>query len=249
MELLQAYNSDDSTSSGDSDCDKSLTKNDIRSVYLITYSQADLLKFPSRNDFAEAVVRSFASVTANIVQWCCCRERHKKSGEHYHLALKLDRNQRWMKSKTFLRQEHGITVHYSSRHHNYYSAWRYVTKDDPDYTQSVGHPDLRNREEPRTSAASRGKRAAAVLRVGTDEEELGEDYEDISSDIEVQSRGRKKRKLTAFEVSQIITEKGIKTLRELQSLAYEQKKDGKTDLAEFLINRSPRVVADLLKEN
>ena len=33
---------------------------------------------------------------------------------------------------------------------------------------------------------------------------------------------------------------------ELQALAFEQKKAGKTDLAEFLINRSPRVIADIL---
>lgn len=47
-------------------------------------------------------------------------------------------------------------------------------------------------------------------------------------------------------MSQIITEKDIKTVRELQSLAYEQKKQRKTDLAEFLINRSPRIVGDIV---
>lgn len=226
MELIQSYN--DSTSSGDSDCDKSLTEKNIRSVYLITYSQADLSKFSSREHFAAAVVKSFKSGTANVLQWCCSREKHKKSGEHYHLALKLDRNQRWLQSKNFLSQEHGIVVHYSSGHDNYYSAWRYVTKEDLHFVQSEGHQDLGNKGEPKTSAASRGKRARAAER-----------------ESETDAR-RKKRKLTAFEVSQIIIDNGIKTVIELQALAFEQKKAGKTDLAEFLINRSPRVIADIL---
>ena len=59
-------------------------------------------------------------------------------------------------------------------------------------------------------------------------------------------KNKKKKKLSAFDVSQIVKEKGLKTMQELQSLAYEQKKEGKTDLAEFLISRSPRVVADIV---
>ena len=50
MELLQGYVSSSSNSSSDSDSGESLTdkhNNYIRSVYLITYSQADLLKFPT----------------------------------------------------------------------------------------------------------------------------------------------------------------------------------------------------------
>ena len=237
MELLQSYNNDDSTSSGDSDDGNNLTEKNIRSVYLITYSQADLTKFPSREDFAAAVVKSFENGTGNVLQWCCSREKHKKFGEHYHLALKLDRNQRWLQSKNFLSREHGIVVHYSSRHDNYYSAWRYVTKQDLDYVPSKGHQDLANKGEPKTSAASRGKRVRAAAR------ERGSDEEECDDEV---SSSKKKRKLTGFEVSQIITDKGIKTVIELQALAFEQKKAGKTDLAEFLINRSPRVIADIL---
>ena len=39
---------------------------------------------------------------------------------------------------------------------------------------------------------------------------------------------------------QIIVEMNIKSLTELQALALEQKREGKTDLAELLINRNPR---------
>ena len=49
MELLQGYVSSSSNSSSESDSGESLTDKHIRSVYLITYSQADLLKFPKRD--------------------------------------------------------------------------------------------------------------------------------------------------------------------------------------------------------
>ena len=79
-----------------------------------------------------------------VSQRVCCRQKHRLGGDHYHLAIKLDRNQRWMMSKRYLQRTYGITVHYSSRHHNYYSALLYVTKSDRDFKESSGHPDLRS---------------------------------------------------------------------------------------------------------
>ena len=55
-----------------------------------------------------------------------------------------------------------------------------------------------------------------------------------------------KKRLSAFEVSEIIVKRNIKTLTELQALAFEQKEEGKTYLAEFLLTRTPRAVADIL---
>ena len=130
-------------------------------MYLVTYSQADVAKFPTREVFARAIVESFSVGTAKVVLWVSCREKHRKGGDHYHLAIKLDRNQRWMMSKRYLQRTYGITVHYSSRHHNYYSAWLYVTKFDREFKESSGHPDLRNRGAPRTDLASRGRRQSA----------------------------------------------------------------------------------------
>ena len=38
----------------------------------------------------------------------------------------------------------------------------------------------------------------------------------------------------------------MKLLVELQALAHQQKKEGKTDLVESLVNRLPRAVTDIL---
>ena len=57
---------------------------DLRRVYLITYSQADVNKFPTRQSFANAVLAAFAET--NVVHWCCSKEHHQKSGVHYHVS-------------------------------------------------------------------------------------------------------------------------------------------------------------------
>ena len=84
---------------------------------------------------------------ANVLKWCRALENHKKSGFHYHLVIKLHRNQRWPKSKEHVLREYGIIVLYSSSYENYFSAWCYVTKEDKYYKQSTGHPDLINQLE------------------------------------------------------------------------------------------------------
>ena len=47
-------------------------------------------------------------------------------------------------------------------------------------------------------------------------------------------------------MSEIIVEKGIKTRTELLALANEQKMEGKTDIAVFLVNWGPNVVPEVL---
>ena len=156
--------SDDSSSGNDSRQENSLNCSATRSVFLVTYSQSNLQKFPLRTDFAMAVVDSFTQGSAKVLHWCCSLENHSDGGQHYHMVLKLDRVHRWLPSKKFLLQTFGINVHYSNIHHNYFSAWRYVTKSDIDYTESVGHPDLRNAEKPKTSKASIEKQKCAGKR-------------------------------------------------------------------------------------
>ena len=41
----------------------------VRKVYLITYSQADVERFPTRDSFVQAVLYAFHDSPANIIQW------------------------------------------------------------------------------------------------------------------------------------------------------------------------------------
>ena len=47
-------------------------------------------------------------------------------------------------------------------------------------------------------------------------------------------------------MTEIIVKKNVKLLVELQALTHQQKKEGKTDLVESLVNRLPRAVTDTL---
>lgn len=57
---------------------------------------------------------------------------------------------------------------------------------------------------------------------------------------------RTRKTLTIFDVSQLAVEKGIKTRLELVALANSQKREGKTDLAEFIANKGAKAVDDAL---
>ena len=61
-----------------------------------------------------------------------------------------------------LEEVYCIEVNFSSVHHNYYSAWQYVTKEDESYEDSDQHPDLRNTPQPRTERASEETRRRAA---------------------------------------------------------------------------------------
>ena len=73
MELLLSYESDNSASerSEEVDSDRDLDISVVRSVHLVTYSQADLERFPSRNAFAGVIVQSFHLCNAKVKHWCC----------------------------------------------------------------------------------------------------------------------------------------------------------------------------------
>ena len=238
----------------------------IRKVYLITYSQANLTRFPTRRAFANAVLASFSYASANVLHWCCSQENHREAGKHYHMALKFDRNQRWLSSKRYLENNDGISVHFSAAHHNYYSAWRYVTKEDQDVIESQPHPYLWNSNYPKTTAASISKKQRATKanrEDGAHAENVTQDHDstnETASEDELVTaplvnnirdgkvmKGKKRKRISAFELSEIVVRKGIKSRTELLVLAKEQKDEGKTDIAEFIVNRGAKVVAEVLE--
>jgi hypothetical protein len=247
MESLQQYES----SSSDSDFhNDELSTRQVRQVYLVTYSQADTSKFPTRKLFAEAVVLSFSrGTTTSVVHWCCSQERHERSGVHYHLAIKLTKNQRWLPAKKFLQDKYGISVHFSNVHKNYYTAWRYVTKEDENYEQSEPHPDLSNTGEPSTTKAHDAIKKKSKYRERTNSTAnfCGKAVRaSRPSNTENASQGRKRRRLTSYDVSQIIITKKLPDRIALMAFANAQKREGKTELAEFIMNRATKAVNEII---
>ena len=129
-----------------------------------------------------------------------------------------------------------------------------MTKDDTEYEESEGHPDLRNADEPRTTKAHEaiGKKRKSRLQ-----RELGTSSNAIPIDDGLacgtqneckakESRARKRQRLSSYEVSGIVVEKNIKDRTELMALANIQKREGKTDLAQFVFNRGTMMVNEVI---
>ena len=105
-------------------------------VYLVTYSRADLEKVPSRESFGLIIVNAFQVVAGvEVLHWVFSQENHSgasgdQSNSHYHIALKLKRRARWSRVRQHIKNNHDIRVNFISNHNTYYSAYRYVTKED-----------------------------------------------------------------------------------------------------------------------
>ena len=162
-----------------------LNRNNVRKVYLLTYSKADSERFDSKF-FAKAAARAFEAVaTTFIVQWACCMEQHKDEGVHFHMCVLLNKIQRWSLVKRYLQKVENVVVHLSG-HAGYHTAFQYVTKEDTEILRSENH--LSSVAAPETLPSVRKCTAKAPSRKN--------------------ARAAMKR-LTNMEVSSIITSNGI----------------------------------------
>ena len=198
-----------------------------RSIYLITYSQCGNSGL-NRQAFAQIILDAWNdSCLSKIIQWVVSEEMHQDGGKHFHMALELDKKTRWLAVRNFLDMRHGIKVNFSDKHDNYFSAYKYVVKYDADYVLSDNHPDLTNATAPRTTNVSQ-KRKGSAKKAGA-------------------ATKKKKKRMAVYDVVRIIQTKGIKSRLELMALASKWQEQGKTDLAEFVSNRGPRVVNEALE--
>ena len=211
--------------------DQPLYERRARVVYLITYSRADMTIFPTKGEFATSVVEIFNEGKVKVESWVCCLESHKVEGVHYHLAVKLTRPRRWKAIKMKIQEKYGISVHFSSRHDQYFDAWFYVTKHDREYTESDNHPDFKTCVPPRTAAATRKRKSKVNQKVAPNER---------------QRPAKKQKKLTNFDVTEIILAKNIHTRTELLALSQEQKTKGNNHLAVFVLNRGAKNINELI---
>jgi hypothetical protein len=197
-----------------------------RSTYLITYSQCGDSGL-DRQEFAKLIVNAWNECCrSNILQWVVSEEMHEDGGKHFHMAVKLDKKTRWLAVRNFIDSQHGIKVNFSDKHENYFTAYTYVVKEDADYVLSENHPDLANATAPRTTNATQKRKTNFKKRVASK---------------------KKRKRLAVYDVVRIIQSKGIKSRVELMALASKWQEQGKTDLAEFVCNRGPRVVNEALQ--
>ena len=76
-------------------------------------------------------------------RWCCCKENHQdRPNPHYHVAIKLNKQRRWLSAHDYIAKHYNIQVNFSDKPGNYYEAWLYCTKSDREIVTSDNHPDF-----------------------------------------------------------------------------------------------------------
>lgn len=207
-----------------------LSNRTVRAVYLVTYSQANLNKFPEREDFSEAVATAFNTVGdsgVKVLYHATCREKHQDGNSHYHCTIKLSGPKRWLRIKNHLSEMFGIVVNFTGDHDNYYSAYKYITKEDPDVYHSTGHPNLKEAVSPKTKHC---------LKAWRKRKSTNESSEPSSSCTSNHSETpTKSAKITALSLSKFLVENNIKTRKDLFAIAKKQQRDGKEDLYSFCL--------------
>lgn len=205
-----------------------LSSNARRHVYLLTYSQADTLNF-DRQSFANIVVDAFNTVNSQqsttlsqVEHWACSQELHADGAAHFHMAVKLVSQNRWIRVKEHIQEAHGIVLHFSQNHQLYYNAWCYVTKEDAHYIESDNHPDLTT-GPPRTISATRARCATASAAASS------------------ATSGHREQRMTRAKFGNIIVRNNITELNDLQLLIHRQKALGMTSLYEFYLNNRSKL--------
>ena len=218
---------------------ESLETSRQRLVYLITYSRADTAKFSSKESFSSAVVEAWQNFGIRVIQWVACIEAHSNndcvSGDdmnlyHFHMAVKLAKKSRWLQVRNYLDEKFGIQVNFSDNHNTYYTAYRYVTKEDHEALHSPGHPDLSD-VVPQTEAAITSRKRKAKNK----------------SKGPAKKPSQRSQRLSVYDVCQIVQSKGITSRLQLVCLAVEQNREGKSALAQFIANRGNKAVDEAIE--
>ena len=198
-------------------------------------------KFPTRESFANMIEREFnrGDSKVKVSHWACCREPHKEEGEHYHCAIKLNGQKKWYMVRENIKEIYDIDVDFSDKHDYYLSAYNYVTKEDPNYVLSEGHPNLENAKSPPTKkciAACKRKSSASSSKEGP------------SSSSSASGNARKRLRLTKPEVGMFIRRHNIHTYDELLATADDRLEDGLSDLSDFVYNNREETLKGLIRK-
>ena len=212
-----------------------------RRQYLITYSQADEQKFPTRESFGKMLENEFnrGNSQVRVSHWACCKENHKENGFHYHCCLKLTGVKKWCHVKNNITKNYGIVVNFSD-HDQYIYAYRYVCKADRDVAHSDNRPDLSQVGSPRTKASTSALREAAKKRKSTT---------NVIAESTALEGNKQKRRLSNLEVSDFVVAKNITTVEQLFAKAEARKQEGESDLAHFLFSRTQKSTEELIRKS
>ena len=211
---------------------------DSRRVFLLTYSQADLDRFPTCKEFSDTVIAAFEKVKSSrkVKEWACCQEKHVENGVHYHMAISLDGTRRWKPIKNLIYENDKISINFATKNCGYVAAYRYVCKNKSieEVLHSTNHSNLKTIGTPKTAKAMRryseGRREKRKSK--TNDENC--------------NKSSKIKRLSNSDVASLMVAENIRTENGLMRLAYQRNENGESDLQNFILNKSRKALSDLV---
>ena len=82
--------------------------------------------------------RVFCSSSGNVERWECCLERHRDGGEQYHTTVKIKTVAECIK----MFEKNCAVFHFSEKHGNHYSDYKYASAINSAVFASNRHPNL-----------------------------------------------------------------------------------------------------------
>ena len=219
-----------------------------RHVYFITLSRADTGVIPTQNEFAKGIldVLSELKLMEILQRWVACKEQHADGSWHYHMAIHLSKQRKWVQIKDLYRSKTGFELHFSAKSYGYAKAYNYVTKSGASslISHSPNHEHMALIRKPQTE-----KCMAANVQRGQEKEKKKRQRE--TSEASASSRGKSKKEqpqdLRHKDVTRLIVEKRIGTYQHLQGLAEVRRRLDQWDLFNYLAVHSKVRTAEMIE--
>ena len=222
-----------------------MAKNNPQRVYLITYSNLNVQKFPTRESFGRACATAFGG--NKVLYFACSKEEHQSGQQHYHVSIRLNQSQRWLHAKKYLEANHGIVANFSPSPNGgmYAGAYHYAAKTDTGIFQGnclEKHPDLANigKNSSSYTYAANANAAYRTKRKSINASKVEEQPES--------SKTVKQRRLDKLDVVDFCREKGIKTAAALMAAAEIRREAGDRELARYIVQIGPEARSQLVED-
>lgn len=219
-------------------------KNDGRRVFIITYSQADERKFPTRQGFGSACVAACGG-GSNVYCFAVGREPHKEGGFHYHVSILCAKMVRWKKPWKYLRETYGITVNISTapvERQFYDGAYAYTTKWDRNYYHGHVLKKHASHQELLEAASDRRREIAKAANAASTSAAKGRRQGK-------EPREKKEKRVDRLDLLDFIAENNLKTDEELLSCVDKRRKEmGDQAIARAITLLNEKKRNDLIKD-
>ena len=204
---------------------------------------------PTQDVFAEGILDVLTQLGITVQRWVACKEQHQDLTWHYHIAVHLSKQHKWVQIKDLYREKTGFELHFSANTYGYATAYNYVTKDGANPKEYVSHsPDheyMALIRKPQTERCM-----AANVRKGKEKDRRNREKRDSSAAASTpaqKSKKEQKQDLRHKDVTKLLVEKRIGTYQHLQGVAESRRRLNQWDLFNYLAVHSKIKVSEMIE--